>query len=522
MAFPQSLNAAEPEAYALKGTIGSLDTLAGGDTTWNAGTTTGTIKIKLTKPAGGAAFSAYKLLNITNDIGVLKVSVPDNAQEFWKAYLGISETVTVSKIKEHIKPMSETQASNSIVTSFKDYANKDNLEKSTVDVGVTGESADIFTGFGFYIIQQTQAPDGGYIASAPVRACLPMQKGASWISSYTAIPKDSKITLSKMVQAPNDTGYIKETVAEIGETLKYKITADIAKYGSDIGTITYDLVDELPTGIEYVNNTAEVKFYNTGVEVPKTGYTVYYDSGARTLTLNLGTDYATYPADCDKVEITYDAVLKDNAVVETTGNENNVELTYTSAKGVTKTLNASAKAYTLELDITKVDKDDSTPLAGAVFQVYRSEADANNSTNAIEFVDISSPDEKIYRVATAGETGTTDIVEVSAEDATKGEIKILGLNDVTYYFKETVAPTGYNLPDSLFGISPAPTEAEKSEVDGQTIYKSMTAQSADIQNDSGINLPVTGGMGTVIFTAIGLLLMAGAAYFLFGKKKRSE
>ena len=102
MAFPQSLNAAEPEAYALKGTIGSLDTLAGGDTTWNAGTTTGTIKIKLTKPAGGAAFSAYKLLNITNDSGVLKVSVPGNAQEFWKAYLSTSETVTVSKIKEHI------------------------------------------------------------------------------------------------------------------------------------------------------------------------------------------------------------------------------------------------------------------------------------------------------------------------------------------------------------------------------------------------------------------------------------
>ena len=281
------------------------------------------------------------------------------------------------------------------------------------------------------------------------------------------------------------------------------------------------MVDELPTGIEYVNNTAEVKFYNTGVEVPKTGYTVYYDSGARTLTLNLGTDYATKLADCDKVEITYDAVLKDNAVVETTGNENNVELTYTSAKDETKKLNASAKAYTLELDITKIDKGDLTPLAGAVFQVYRSEADANSSTNAIKFVDISSGGEKIYRVATAGETGTTDI-EVSAVDATKGKMKILGLNDVTYHFKETVAPIGYNLSDSLFSISPAPTAAEKSEVDGQTIYQNMTAHSANIENESGINLPVTGGMGTVIFTAIGLLLMAGAAYFLFGKKKRSE
>ena len=222
MAFPQSLNAAEPEAYALKGTIGSLGTLADGDTTWDAGISSGTIKIKLTQPAGGAAFSAYKLLNITNDSGVLKVSVPGNAQEFWKAYLSTSETVTVSKIKEHIKDMPETDASNSIVTSFKDYANKDTLEKSTVDVDAEGESAEIITGFGFYIIQQTQAPAGGYIASAPVLACLPMQKGASWISSYTAIPKDSKITLSKMVQAPNDPGYIKETVAESAKHLNIK------------------------------------------------------------------------------------------------------------------------------------------------------------------------------------------------------------------------------------------------------------------------------------------------------------
>ena len=60
------------------------------------------------------------------------------------------------------------------------------------------------------------------------------------------------------------------------------------------------------------------------------------------------------------------------------------------------------------------------------------------------------------------------------------------------------------------------------DVTGAELSFNDTHQSESITNDSGINLPVTGGMGTILFTAIGLLLMAGAAYFLFAKKKESR
>lgn len=534
MAFPQVLMAAEPVAYALSGTIGSLDTLTGDDTPWEKEQTSGKIMIQPRDNAAGAKYSAYKLLDITNDSGVLKVSIPDDAQPFWKAYLGSGTNVTVGDIKNHIKSMTESEASSSMVEKF---VSLDASSKPAVKASASadGSKATISTTFGFYIIQQTQAPNNGYIASAPVLACLPMQKtaGGTWLSSYTAIPKDDKIDVSKKVKAPGDANYIKETIAEIGDTLEYKIVADIAKYGSDItsGTITYNLVDTLPAGIKYKNGTAAVKFYKpSGEDTPSGSYVVGYNESTRKLTLDLGTDYAANLADYDTVEITYQATLESNAIVEGSGNVNSVVLTYTSAKDETKTYETNAKVYTHELDITKVDQDNSAiKLTDAVFQVYRTEAEADNPANAIKFIDISGTtgydNGKHYRVATDDEitAGATTTTDIAVADDPKGEMKIYGLNDATYYFKEIVAPKGYNLPSDLFARSPAPTAAEKIEVAGDdTIYHDMAAQPEKITNDSGINLPVTGGMGTILFTAIGLLLMAGAVYFLFAKKKGSH
>ena len=535
MAVPQVLVAAEP-AYALNGTIGSLDTLEEGDTTWTT-QPDGKIKIQLRTSGTGAEFSAYKLLDITKSgDNRLQVSVPVNAQSFWKKYLNTEATVTIGMIKTKLNGnefTSDTERSNSIVTAF--LAGGFDLPDVTATGTVSGTSATLATTFGFYMIQQTKAPAGGYIASAPVLACLPMQKVAGtgpWLSSYTVIPKDDQITINKRVSATND-ALDSETIAEIGDTLTYEIVADLAKYGSDIGTITYALEDELPDAIEY-NNDAVVEFYNTttsAYDPAAVSYTVVYNDVARTLTLNLATNYATAFADYDKVRITYTAKFNqsDNIVIEGGGHSNTAKLTYTSAVGQTQSIKSTAKVYTLELDVTKVEKGNtSNHLEGAVFQVYRTQADANNSTNVIQFIDISASkgdSNKHYRVATAEEiadSGITKITDitVSNDPSNIGKMNIYGLNDQTYYFKETVAPVGYNVSSELFDIVVQPLAADYA-ADGSLNFDT-TRQAEWIENDSGINLPVTGGMGTILFTAIGLLLMAGAAYFLFAKKKESR
>ena len=43
-----------------------------------------------------------------------------------------------------------------------------------------------------------------------------------------------------------------------------------------------------------------------------------------------------------------------------------------------------------------------------------------------------------------------------------------------------------------------------------------------IENTSGIQLPITGGTGTVIFTIIGIALMAGAVVLFVVSRKKAE
>ncbi|MDY6313658.1 MAG: SpaH/EbpB family LPXTG-anchored major pilin [Clostridia bacterium] len=532
MAVPQVLTAEGTEIYALKGTIGSLKTIVGDEVPWPT-ETSGTIKIRPKGSPAGAAYSAYKLLNIVNDSGMLKVSVPDKAQPFWKEYLSQSTDVTVADIKTTIKNMDATTASSSIVNAFLDFsenASEIDMPEKMPPAQVEGTDATISTTFGFYIILQTAAPANGYIASAPVLACLPMQNvdTGKWLSSYVAEPKDDTIKISKKVKATGDVDYLPETITEIGDTVEYEIVIDLAKYGSDVTrqAIKYLLVDELPAGLEYINNSATVIFYKGGtVDTPTRTYEAKYDTDTRKLKLDLGTDYATKLADFDTAVLTYKAILGSSAVIEGNGNDNNAVLEYTSAVGKTSTYSSVATVYTHELDITKVDdKNPANHLSGAVFQVYKDPAHKDDSSKAIPFIDVSSPTDKIYRVATEAEKSNTEIdkfYNLAVSDT--GKMKIIGLNDTDYYFKETVAPVGYNLPEDLFTISPAPEPSEITTNDeGEKLYVNMVAQSATIKNNSGINLPVTGGMGTILFTAVGLLLMAGAAYFLFAKKKGSH
>ena len=175
-AVPHVIMAAGP-AYALNGTIGSLDTITNENVPWTD-QTKGTIKIQLRGDGSGAEFSAYKLLDIKKSgDNRLQVSVPDHAQSFWKKYLNTEQTVTIGMIKGKLNSAeftSDAEKSNSIVTAFLagGFTPPDIPTTATVD----GNRATLATTFGFYMIQQTKAPAGGYIASAPVLACLPMQK----------------------------------------------------------------------------------------------------------------------------------------------------------------------------------------------------------------------------------------------------------------------------------------------------------------------------------------------------------
>lgn len=148
-----------------------------------------------------------------------------------------------------------------------------------------------------------------------------------------------------------------------------------------------------------------------------------------------------------------------------------------------------------------------------------------------------------YRPALAGEEGA-----VAQMDANMGNDKnilsIRGLDVGSYYVKETKTPSGYYAPKGGFkleltaerdaseslvktlskgGVFGALKDADRALVQRDEVNKGLNRFEADLLNSSTPVLPTTGGVGTVMFTVIGLLCMGAALwFFLFARRRRED
>lgn len=181
------------------------------------------------------------------------------------------------------------------------------------------------------------------------------------------------------------------------------------------------------------------------------------------------------------------------------------------------------------------------PLAGAGFTLYADEA----MTKAINMVKVEANGDvgAYYRPALAGEEGA-----VAQMDANMGNDKnilsIRGLDVGFYYVQETKTPSGYYAPKGSFkleltaerdgseslvktlskgGVFGALKEADRALVQRDEVNQTLNRFEADLLNSSTPVLPTTGGVGTVMFTVIGLLCMGAALwFFLFARRRRED
>ena len=100
-------------------------------------------------------------------------------------------------------------------------------------------------------------------------------------------------------------------------------------------------------------------------------------------------------------------------------------------------------------------------------------------------------------------------------DAT-GKFTIAGLDADTYYLTETAAPAGYN---KLAG--PVTVVIGENGVVNATTEASQGVDEVKVLNQTGTELPSTGGIGTTIFYVVGGVLVVGAVALLIVRRRRN-
>ena len=337
----------------------------------------------------------------------------------------------------------------------------------------------------------------------------------------------------------------------VGDTVPYKITIDVPQ---NIDKLTTFTVTDTPTGLR--DNVSSIKIKDDTTDLTEvTDYTVAAE-GTDGFKIVFKLDSPTVKACAGRtVTITYDAVVKDTAVVGKNGNLNKATLTYTNKidsyghpDTTTNTIEDSAVMYSFGIKVVKTQEDGTSALPGVVFDLYRVAKTGETSTVTPEAVEKAGLDRtKSWILVQSGlTTDATGVIDTS--DSTNPTNYTHGLANGDYYLVETKTAEGYNLltkpVEVVLHVTTTTTWSSTStdtyDIDGK-LTKHGTVRSttfthtnsngdttnqalavANIINRKGFTLPVTGGFGTLLFSGIGLLLVLVGVSVLFSLKKKTN
>lgn len=322
---------------------------------------------------------------------------------------------------------------------------------------------------------------------------------------------------------------------EIGKTVTFTLTStvpDMTGYKSYV----FKFVDKLSAGLTFDRITSVkvgdqvVTAVNAGEEADNT-YTLEQekvDTNKTQITITMNHFLESYKNMVgQEIVVTYTATVNENAVVsgvgDTNGNTNEAHVEYSNdpsnSTDVVPSTPDEVETYTFKFDLHKYAEGDATSyLENAEFELYRDEA----CKDKVELVADATTDG--YRVKTDSDSGEATVIRTNNIKA----VTISGLEDGEYWLKETKAPEGYNTLAEPVKITITPQYSDEGDLTSVTITygeENVTAENGvvKIENREGGLLPETGGMGTVLFTVIGgVLLIAVIGSFVYSRKKSAK
>lgn len=339
---------------------------------------------------------------------------------------------------------------------------------------------------GYYLVDSTMGALCGLTTTNPDAS----------INAKNGIP-----TIDKQVKEDSTSQWGDTDTADIGQIVEYRVTINV-----HAGAENYILHDTMVAGLTFGQVTKiEHVVPGTGTHVTTADkYTVKTGAEMSDATCDFEVHFTKEFCDSletnDKIIVYYTAMLNRNAVINGEGNQNTAWLTFGEGG---KSNEDSVYTKTFGVDIVKTDSQNKL-IDGAEFKIY----DAATGGNEVKVV---LKDGGVgYRRARADETGISIVVK-------NGQIRVDGLDNGTYYLEETVAPAGYNklTARQKFIISDGNLDA----VFNDGVFS--TGSGVHVVNKTGTMLPETGGMGTVLFITVGMIVVLGAGVLLVTKKRMS-
>lgn len=349
----------------------------------------------------------------------------------------------------------------------------------------------------------------------------------------------------------------KETAGgRVGETMDFYMEVSTPAYTDNTFNITKLTANCQLAGLNYVADSMKATTLpNAGsdaVEGAIKGTTVGADGN---LTVELNYSNIRSATGRGLIYLHFQATVAPDAVAESEASATaKLEYVFSMEADKTKTTaDSTAAVYNYDFTLFKksnelIDPSNAgsshRPLAGAGFILYADEA--MNTPVSMVKVDATTTTDAYYRPATAAEitAGTGIVTEMDANMGNDNNtLSIRGLDVGSYYVKETKTPSGYYAPKGIFKLELAAVlntgetlykqlasggfsnldKADTLLIQHNEVNKNLNRFEVHLLNSSTPVLPTTGGVGTVMFTVIGLLCMGAALwFFLFARRRRED
>ena len=466
--------------------------------------------ITITNTTKDKNYWVYKIFEATYDNDSDSVTYTINgSNQFFNLLFGATAVDTVDQENDYFKYYAETG-----VVTKKDGVENDALfgylegllTHATPTAEDTAEGTSLtFSGltYGYYVIKREDGKDNAV--------------------TITNVNKHADVIDKNVLPGGDIDKEADRDTAAVGETITWTVEFTALNYDGDKKVKSYTFKDTLTPDDWAAIDTSSIVITVNGEEIDKDEeWTLTVDTTSHfEVEIPWMDDEGNFIySGSSKIVVTYNATVLEAATDIGSVNKNKAEADWEYENGDTPPDVPSDETETdvFNMGFTKVDGTDNTKtLANAKFKLYGAyDADTKVYSNPVN-VDLVSAGVYMYN-----EEGTSNEV-VTPEG---GQVVILGLPAGTYYLEETEAPAGYNKLNTAQAVvvgakdSEGNLAVERTVTIGETQYI-VNNVVLNIENFSGVELPSTGGEGTIMMITFGTMVALAFAVLMITQKKMS-